>query len=83
MTDYHTQDVRNVQVEIRESGYQQHMEYPMVEVQVWESLSESYSLVFEEVDPVRETLAPAGSLIGRIPKPVTTALEQRGYEIAD
>lgn len=83
MSQHRTQEIEGVQVEVREEGYRQHRENPLVEVRVWESLSESYLLVFEEVDPARGTLAPSGSFIGRIPAPVITALGNLGYQFVE
>lgn len=69
------------QVEIVEQPYRQHMEYPLVEVTVWESIGEGQTLLFEETDPARRQVEPAGPVIGTLPRAVVTALENAGYDV--
>ncbi|MCL9815640.1 hypothetical protein [Natronocalculus amylovorans] len=71
-----------VQIEIRETPYKQHMEYPLVEVTWWSSIEDCTTLVFAETDPARRQLEPAGVLLGGVPTAVVTALEKSGYQIA-
>lgn len=71
------------QIEIREREYRQHMQHPLVEVTYWQSVAESYTFVFEEVDPACRRLEMAGLLLGHVPDGLVTGLRDAGYEIPE
>lgn len=68
-------------VEIYERTYRQHLERPLIETRLWESLDESRTLLFEETDPARRIVEPVETVLGRIPPEVVAALESMDYEL--
>jgi len=83
MSTYSTQHgFSDAQVEIEERPYHGRTEHPLVEVTVWGSIEDSRTLLFEETDPARRGLEPAGQVLGRLPRAVVTALENRGYTVS-
>ncbi|GEM_PF-1611244 len=79
---HHVQhDTSGAQIEIVERPYRQQMEHPAVEVTVWESIDDSCTILFEEVNPAYRRLEPAGPILGTLPRAAVTALEDLGYEV--
>jgi hypothetical protein len=84
MSEHRTQrGIANGQVEIVEQPYRQHMEHPLVEVTVWESIEDGRTILFEETDPARQQVEPAGRFLGTLPRAIVVALEDAGYDVCE